>query len=221
MTDRQRIIIKGVKDGLVFLLDDKCGMDELLSELHYKLETSHQQLLTGPLVHVNVKLGKRRVTEEERELLTAAIRRRGNLMVQSIESEPDPAEKKAKLTDDLKVLTGVIRSGQTVEHDGHLLLMGDVNPGGTLRCTGDIYVLGALRGMAHAGSGGRTSAIIAASQMKPTQLRIAEVISRPPDEWMTTDALMEFSYLEDGRMQIDKMSQLHRIRKDPIVFKGV
>ncbi|EXX85136.1 septum site-determining protein MinC [Paenibacillus darwinianus] len=219
MTEKQHITIKGVKEGLVFLLDDKCEFSQLLDELHYKLDTSHQQLLTGPLVHVHVKLGQRQASEEQKEQIVNTIRKRGNLLVQSVEAEPAVGEAAAK--DELKMLTGIIRSGQTIEHTGHLLLMGDLNPGGTLLCTGDIYVLGSLRGMAHAGIGGRTDVIIAASQLKPTQLRIADVISRPPDEWITGDTLMEFAFLQDGQMKIDKLSGLFRIRRDPIVFKGV
>lgn len=220
MTGKQRIVIKGVKDGLVFLFDDRCGMDELLAELNDKLERSHHRLLTGPLVHVRLKLGSRRLTEEDRERLVDAIRRRGNLIIQSIEAEPDPEEQPAG-AGRLHVMSGVIRSGQTVEREGHLLLLGDVNPGGTVCCTGDIYILGALRGTAHAGCRGNADAVIAASLMRPTQLRIADCISRPPEEWMTDDNRMEFAYLEDGRMRIDKISRLNRFRRDPIVFKGV
>ena len=221
MTEKQHITIKGVKEGLVFLLDDKCEFSELLDELHYKLETSHQQLLTGPLVHVQVKMGRRQASEEQKDQIVSAIRKRGNLLVQSVDAEQEHAGDQASAKDELKVLNGIVRSGQTVEHAGHLLLMGDLNPGGTLLCTGDIYVLGSLRGMAHAGIGGRTDVIIAASQLKPTQLRIADVISRPPDEWITGDTWMEFAFLQDGQMKIDKLSGLFRIRRDPIVFKGV
>jgi septum site-determining protein MinC len=219
VTDKQHITIKGVKDGLVFLLDDSCEFSALLDELRYKLEKSHQQLLTGPIVHVQVKLGGRQVTEEDKERIRTVIRQQGNLLVQTIESDaPEAAEPPDERN--LKVLTGMVRSGQTVEHDGSLLLMGDVNPGGSVLCTGDIYVLGALRGLAHAGTGGREDAIIAASLLRPTQLRIAEVISRPPDEWMSGDAAMEFAYLNEGSMKIDKMTQLHRLRKQPVVFKA-
>ena len=69
MTDKQHITIKGVKEGLVFLLDDQCEFSVLLEELKYKLEKSHQQLLTGPIVHVHVKLGARQLGER-RESLT-------------------------------------------------------------------------------------------------------------------------------------------------------
>lgn len=221
MTEKQHIMIKGVKEGLVFLLNDQCEFATLLDELQYKLEKTHQQLLTGPLVHVHVKLGARQLSDDDKERIKTVIRSQGNLMVQSIESDAKSAGELQVNAQQLHALTTIVRSGQTVEHDGDLLLIGDVNPGGTLLCTGDIYVLGALRGVAHAGTGGRNDVIIAASLMRPTQLRIADVISRPPEEWMTGDAAMEFAFLNEGRMQIDKITHLFRIRHNPIMFKGV
>ncbi|WP_258171338.1 septum site-determining protein MinC [Paenibacillus sp. R14(2021)] len=219
MTEKQHITIKGVKEGLIFLLDDNCEFSALLEELQYKLEKSHQQLLSGPIVHVQVKLGTRQLNEEEKDRIKSAIRQQGNLLVQSIESEVRN-ETKPEDGNNMKVLSGIIRSGQTLEHDGNLLLLGDLNPGGTLLCTGDIYVLGALRGLAHAGYKGKEDAVIAASLLRPTQLRIQEVISRPPDEWMTGDAMMEFAYLSEGVMKIDKITQLQRLRKLPAVFRA-
>lgn len=217
MADKQHIMIKGVKEGLLFLLDDECTFEALLQELRHKLEKTHQQLLSGPLIHVHIKLGARDVTDEQKEQLTSIIRAQGNLMIGSIESKSSGG---ADVNDKekLKVMTCIVRSGQTVEHDGDLLLIGDVNPGASLLCTGDIYVLGALRGMAHAGTGGREDVIIATSLMRPTQLRIGDVVSRPPEEWATGDASMEFAYLNEGTMQIDKLSQLYRIRQKPIPF---
>ncbi|MCR2802632.1 septum site-determining protein MinC [Paenibacillus sp. SCIV0701] len=213
-------MIKGVKEGLLFLLDDQCTFEALLAELQYKLEKTHQQLLTGPLVHIHVKLGARSATDEQKEQIAAIIRSQGNLMISSIESDTPSAQASAG-PNNLQIITSIIRSGQTLTHDGDLLLIGDVNPGGTLLCTGDIYVMGALRGMAHAGMNGRHDAVIATSLMRPTQLRIADVVSRPPEEWISGDAAMEFAYLEEGQMQIDKLSQLFRIRHNPITFKGV
>ncbi|ACT03040.1 septum site-determining protein MinC [Paenibacillus sp. JDR-2] len=216
MTEKQHIMIKGVKEGLVFLLDDKCEFAVLLDELQYKLEKTHQQLLTGPLVHVHVKLGARQLGEDDKERIKSVIRSQGNLMVQSIESSSAGQDGANTAPAGPHVITGIVRSGQTIEHDGDLLLAGDVNPGGTILCSGDIYVMGALRGVAHAGVNGRPDVIIAASLMRPTQLRIADVISRPPEEWMSGDAAMEFAYLYEGNMQIDKMTQLFRLRNNPI-----
>lgn len=214
----KHVRIKGIKDGLVFLLDDKCPFEDLLSELRYKLEHSHQNILTGPIVHVDIKLGSRPVTEEDKEAILDILKSQGNLLIRSVEALEEPGEKDR---DALFLISGMLRSGQVLHHVGNLLFLGDVNPGGSITCTGDIYILGALRGMAHAGVDGNQEAIIAASLLSPTQLRIADVISRPPDEWGTRESSMEFAYLSSGAMQIDKIHNIVKIRQDLNVFKGV
>lgn len=220
MADKSRITIKGTKNGLVFLLDDECDFDELLTELGTKLD-KHAQQFTGPIIHVFIKLGDRQLDEEDRERIRAILRKQGNLLIQSIESKAPENDMSLPAGPSLHTIAAIVRSGQTLEFDGHLLLMGDVNPGGVVRCTGDVYILGALRGMAHAGSAGNEDAIIAASSMTPTQLRIADVISRPPDEWTSAEPWMEYAFLKGGTMAIDKMTSLSRHRKDVMQFKGV
>ena len=64
---------------------------------------------------------------------------------------------------------------------GDLLLIGDVNPGGTVIAGGNIFIMGALKGFAHAGCYGNDQAVIAASSMKPSQLRISDCLNRAPD----------------------------------------
>ncbi|CAH1201040.1 MULTISPECIES: septum site-determining protein MinC [Paenibacillus] len=213
------VTIKGIRDGLVFLLDDQCEFEDLLVELRYKLEHSHQNILTGPIVHVDVKLGKREVTQDQKESILNILSQKGNLLIRSIDS-PDL---KPEVIGPPPIVTmcGMVRSGQVLHHEGNLLFLGDINPGGTVTCTGDIYIMGSLRGMAHAGIGGDEESIIAASFFAPTQLRIADIISRPPDEWESREAGMEFAYLQDNQMQIDKMSNIVRLRRDFNVFKGV
>ncbi|XID93609.1 septum site-determining protein MinC [Paenibacillaceae bacterium WGS1546] len=220
MTGKPIITIKGVKEGLVFLLDDRCEFVALLDELTAKLD-KHVQQFNGPIVHIFIKLGSRQLDDDDKERIRAIFRRQGNLLIQSIESDPPERDPDCKPSVVLHTMTGMVRSGQTVEYDGHLLLLGDVNPGGTIRCTGDVYVLGALRGSVHAGTGGNEEAIIAASLMRPTQLRIADVISRPPDEWASAEPWMEYAFLRDGAMAIDKLTSLGRERKEVMLFKGV
>jgi len=214
---KHHVMIKGVKDGLVFLLNDACEWEALLQELQHKLEKTHQQILTGPIVHVHVKLGSREVTEEQKEEIRAIIRQKGNLLIQSITSELKSQQGDSGQSSSITTLKGMIRSGQTLHHEGDLLYLGDVNPGGTIICTGNIYVMGSLRGMAHAGVDGNEGAIIAASHMRPTQLRIAGIISRPPDEWGIEEAFMEFAYIKEGKMEIDKLHHLHRLGPEALL----
>jgi septum site-determining protein MinC len=74
-----------------------------------------------------------------------------------------------------------IRSGQSVRHDGTIIICGDVNAGAEVIATGDIIVFGTLRGVAHAGATGDEDAQIIAINLRPTQIRIAGYIARSPD----------------------------------------
>lgn len=210
------VTIKGTKDGLVFLLDDTCSLQELFAQLKEKVVHNHQKILSGPPIEITIKLGNRYLTEEQTQELREIIKEKSNLAIRSIDSLLVTKEQalKDKLSSMIRVETRTVRSGQELRHKGDLLLLGDINPGGGVYCTGSIFVMGALRGLAHAGCDGDVTSIIAASQLRPTQLRIADVISRPPDEWMDGSNEMEFAYLEDGQMSIDKLNQLHKVRLD-------
>jgi len=214
--NQHHVTIKGRKDGLVFVLDDRCPFSDLLKELEYKLEKTHQKLLSGPLMHVYVKLGKRQITDEERQALENMINRR-NLVVHSVESTLNPPDPRTSH----QVLAGIVRSGQVLELEGNLIFIGDVNPGGSIITSGDLFVLGSLRGLAHAGAKGNSEAVIAASHLKPTQLRIAGAVSRPPDEWGIGDASMMFAYMKDDLMEIEKITHLYRLRPNAVeLYKG-
>jgi len=75
-----------------------------------------------------------------------------------------------------------LRSGQKVAFDGNVIIYGDVNPGAEIIASGFIMVFGYLRGIAHAGSSGNEKAWVMSYKLQPTQLRIANSITRPPDE---------------------------------------
>lgn len=74
-----------------------------------------------------------------------------------------------------------LRSGAVVRFDGDLYVFGDVNPGAHVIATGNVVVLGTLKGMAHAGAAGDDSAFILAFQIRATQLRIGRKIAIPPE----------------------------------------
>jgi septum site-determining protein MinC len=221
-TVKNKVTIKGTKDGLVFFMDDTCSFDELLADLREKIEHSHQQILTGPLIRVSIKLGKRYCSLEQQEQLTEIIRQKGNLVIHTIEADVITKEEAfaERLKTSFSMEVHTVRSGQVLEFDGDVLLLGDVNPGGTVRSTGSIFVLGNLRGVAHAGIQGDSQTIIAAASMRPTQLRIADVISRPGEEWAEMTGATEFAYLEDGNMLVAKMNYLSRIRPELGVKKA-
>lgn len=71
---------------------------------------------------------------------------------------------------------GSLRSGQKIEAEGSLVIIGDVNSGAEVIASDNIIVLGTLRGLAHAGAKGNKQAIIAAGMVDTVQIRIANIV---------------------------------------------
>ncbi len=81
-----------------------------------------------------------------------------------------------------KFIQNSIRSGQREEYPGSLVICGDVNAGAEVVAGGNIMVLGALRGVAHAGANGNTMAMISANYIDVTQVRIANMVREVPEK---------------------------------------
>ena len=79
-------------------------------------------------------------------------------------------------TSETKFHRGSLRSGQRLEDEGGVVILGDVNSGAEVIAADNIVVLGALRGLAHAGAKGNTKAIIAAGKLDTVQIRIANIV---------------------------------------------
>ena len=71
---------------------------------------------------------------------------------------------------------GSLRSGQKMEVEGSLVIIGDVNSGAEVIASDNIVIQGALRGLAHAGAKGNRQAIIAAGLVDAVQIRIANIV---------------------------------------------
>ncbi|HQI82993.1 MAG TPA: septum site-determining protein MinC [Anaerolineae bacterium] len=96
------------------------------------------------------------------------------------------------------IVQRTLRSGQSLKYPGHIVLIGDVNPGAEIIAGGHIIVWGKMRGLAHAGVLGDDQAIICALELTPAQLRIAGHIGRPP-EGRRRKSLPEIArVIEDG-----------------------
>lgn len=214
--EKHLVTIKGTKDGLTFILDDHCLFEDLIGELQQKLSQKHYQNEDDPDVRVNVVLGNRYVNEDQQEQIIKTITEGKNLIIEKIKSNVITKEEAEAIRKEKQVhsLARIVRSGQVLEVEGDLLLIGDINPGGTVISTGNIYVLGAIRGMAHAGSLGNRDAVICASIMAPSQLRIADLMKEEPDRAEQEEREMECAYIDEKGEEIvfNKIQLVKNIR---------
>lgn len=103
---------------------------------------------------------------------------------------------------------GTLRSGQTIESAGNLIVLGDINPGAKAVAAGNIIVLGSLKGYAVAGAAGNDTAFVVALEMQPMQIRIGNVIGRSVDKKKKKGASQaQIAYVLEGGIYIEDISR--------------
>jgi septum site-determining protein MinC len=101
-----------------------------------------------------------------------------------------------------------LRSGQRVECEGDIVVLGDVNDGAEVIAGGSIAVMGALRGLAHAGATGRSDVVVAANILGPKQLRISGKIAAFPSD--RPGDMPEVAEYKDGSIVIRRLKPSKR-----------
>jgi septum site-determining protein MinC len=91
-----------------------------------------------------------------------------------------------------------LRSGYSIKNKGHVMVIGDVNPGAEIIAGGNVVVWGRLRGMVHAGAEGNEQSVVCALDLSPTQLRIADKIATTPQRKGKSQP--ELARLKDGQV---------------------
>lgn len=100
-----------------------------------------------------------------------------------------------------------LRSGQLLTSEGNVVIIGDVNPGAEIEAAGNIFVMGTVKGMVHAGKDGNREAVVVALNLSPTQLRIAELITRPPEGEQKDYLSPELAYIKEDKIFIEEFLQ--------------
>jgi len=174
--------LKGSPDGIRVICDPFVPEEHLLEELSIQLHKG-QKFLEG--ARLQVELGQRPMTAELVEKILDLIGSYPSLTLGSIGAgtPPKPPRRKPSLPQThaaAKIFRRTVRSGQEIVHSGDLVILGDVNHGGTVRAAGDLIVLGTLRGTAQAGFAEDDSRFIYAHVFQPTQLRLGSHIAVDP-----------------------------------------
>lgn len=207
--------IKGTREGLVITIKEVVQFPEVLHSLERQLLASQSFfrgssaklfLQQGSLSENQIDAIERLIAEYgmrlNREPLTVKIPRFQTDQVTEEVREVREGNTESITEDNTLLVRRTIRSGQRLNYDGNVVVMGDVNPGAEIVCTGDILVLGSLRGVAHAGAEGKVGATVFAFRLEPTQLRIAHVISRAPDEKVPQPSGPEIARVVENSIQL-------------------
>lgn len=215
------ISFKATANGLILIMREEDDFDSIYEHVARKLESSGRFFKGASLT---VKYRGKKLNPDEEQKIIELISEKADAEIQSFEedlstpepeaTESDKSREKPKLRlvhfkgleeGMTRFYRGTVRSGQLVSFEGNLVVIGDVNPGAEVIATGNVVVMGSLRGMVHAGADGNKEAIVAALSLQPTQLRIADVITRPPDTKEARQGLIpELAFVKDELVYIER-----------------
>lgn len=173
------IIVKGSPKGILVSVEDT-DFDNGQKELYEKLSQS-KEFFKG--ITLEVYLTSNVLTETEVfSLQPVVINALPETEIVFIDEEPKMIPKKHSPLDELdndegitKFLRKTVKSGETVEYDNNLVVIGDVEAGAKVVCGGNVFVLGSLLGSVHAGAGGRRDAAVVAMKLMPEKLLISDM----------------------------------------------
>ena len=211
-----RIRFTGMDHGLLVRLDWEVPLSQLLVEIEEHIQQSPAFFADAK---VFLEVDTRPVLQHEMEQLGVVLSRHG-LALQGVVSalsrtegisRPQPAPEQPRVVtppiiserEALVVERRTVRSGEKVASEGHLIIMGDVNPGAEVIAENHIIVWGSLKGAAYAGVPNHEDAVIAALHLTPIQLRIAGYIARSPDARPVTTAVPELARIDQGAIVVE------------------
>jgi len=215
------VVIRESQGGIIICLDSQDSFPTLKQQLSNKL-TALDDLLVGVQVVLDVgqqKLSKREIQDIKNILLEKGlhlkklISRGKSVDLKSNEGLGEvvnlpPArlsEQEIQSSEETILIKRTLRSGQKVFFPGNIVVLGDVNPGAEVIAGGNVLVMGSMRGLAHAGALGSEQAVVVAFRLNPTQLRIANHITRAPEGQSTCGNDPEVASIKGGKVVIEDL----------------
>ena len=216
--------IKGIREGLLVILGEgdwenvQASFLEQVDQQTAFLKGARLTLDVGNHVLKAVDLGGLRDELSERGLNLWAVLSNSHTTEQTaqtlglatrlskprLERETRPADTSVQSGEQAVLVHRTLRSGVSLKFAGHVVVIGDINPGAEVIASGDVVVWGRLRGMVHAGCEGNEDAMVCALDLAPIQLRIAGQIAITPQRRGKPQP--EMARLKDGQVVAEAWS---------------
>ena len=195
---RNPVGISMKKNEIVIRISEKATYEESIECLKKKMLALKKLYKTEKTpILVTGKILKNKEMEEVKEIITREIDVKVTFdspktlglygIKKAFEKEIENSE--------TKFYKGNMRSGQKIESEGSLVILGDVNGGAEIIAGENIVVLGVLRGLAHAGAKGNKKGIIASQRIECPQIRIANIVKEMEKE--DIDAEFKYAYINE------------------------
>lgn len=220
---QQPVVLKSNKYGINLILNDDMEFKELLQCIVDKFKESEGFFKNAKMA---ISFEGRKLTQEEEFQIVEAITENSSVNIICILDNDQLKEELVRQKIDQfeeeqagktgEFYKGTLRSGQVLDCETSVVVIGDVNPGAKVISKGNIVILGALKGNAYAGANGNELAFVAALDMEPVQIKIGDVIGRSADKTgndkkkkkqQTPPAEPQVAIVKDGNIYIEPITK--------------
>lgn len=174
---KNAVIFKGTKDGIIVILDLSYSFNTIIKAIEKKF-SEREEFFKGGKIKFLPKIGS--LNENEKEKIRNLLKNNFNIECDFIireEIEKRQIYEEKKITNkEFLIVRKILRSGQSLEFNGNVILIGDVNEGAEIKVGGSLFVFGILRGNVYAGLDSDKDAIVVATNLKPKILHIGKYI---------------------------------------------
>lgn len=200
------ITLKGSPKGIMITIEEADFLTAC-AELPEKLESSAEFFNEETL---EVFLTSTTLTEAEVfELRPIVCEVLSNTQVIFIETPPKMLPKQHSPLDDLgsdegitKFVRTTVAQGETVEYENNLIIIGDVERGACVKCSGNLFVMGSLFGSVTITN---PQSVVVAMKLMPEILKIGEIsITVKQSTLKKILSTPEIAYLTDSEIKIEQ-----------------
>lgn len=145
-------VFKGSNEGVILYINPDFQFEAVVTYLAKFLE-QNKQFFSGSSIIVDAP--KREFTEEELSSLEGLFSQYAiSFTVKGLDrvfGREEVAKQQNVLTEQIIVIPHTMRSGQVVNFDGNVVILGNINEGAQVEATQDVYVFGIIKGIVNAG----------------------------------------------------------------------
>lgn len=222
------VTLKWNKYGVTLILDSETDFEELLNAIELKFKDASRFFKDAKTA---ICFEGRKLSEDEEQRIIETIESTASLEIVCIidtdkdreeffrrvvedtirekeqqEEQEEQEETQQEILDNKgQFYRGTLRSGQILESDGDVIVLGDVNPGAKVVAARNVVILGCLKGTVYAGMNGVDNAFVVAMSMSPMQIRIGDCIARSADSSQKLDNEPKIAFLEEGNIYIEQL----------------
>ena len=212
---KDTVVMKGTKSGIILVIDEKADFAVVKEAVADKFKASSKFLGEAQKA---ISFQGKKLTDDEKFTLVDVITENCDLNIVCIMEEDEALEnsfrnamEKASLREDANAgqfFKGNLRSGQVLDVETSIIVIGDVKPGAKVVSKGNVIILGSLKGNVYAGADGNQNAFVVALDMDPVQIRIADIITRSADgPKKKKEKQTRIAFLEEGNIYIEPIDK--------------